>query len=79
MMVLIIQQLPDFKQLILRSAASGVHVKVVSAGGRLAAQIVADGGRHIVLDVKSKNPLTYFTRAAKLRKVLGVETPTFDD
>lgn len=55
--------------------AAGWENVVVSAGGRLAAQIVADGGRHIVLDVKSKNPLTYFTRAAKLRKVLEAERP----
>ena len=48
---------------------------VVSAGGRLAAQIVADGGRHVTLDVKSKNPLTYFARAARLRRVLADERP----
>ncbi len=48
---------------------------VVSAGGRLADQIVADGGRHITLDVKSKNPLTYFSRAAALRRVLIDEKP----
>ncbi len=48
---------------------------VVSAGGRLAAQIEQDGGRHVTLDVKSKNPLTFFTRAAKLRKVLLAEKP----
>ena len=48
---------------------------VVSAGGRLARQIVDDGGRHIALDVKSKNPLTYFARAAQLRKVLIAEKP----
>ena len=48
---------------------------VVSAGGRLAEQIVADGGRHVTLDVKSKNPLTYFFRAAKLRRLLEAERP----
>ena len=48
---------------------------VVSAGGRLAAQIEADRGRHVTLDVKSKNPLTYFSRAAKLRAVLAAERP----
>ena len=55
--------------------AAGWENVVVSAGGRLADQIVADGGRHIVLDVKSKNPLTYFSRAAKLRHLLEVERP----
>ena len=38
---------------------------VISAGGKLAAEIERDGGRHRVLDLKSKNPLTYFLRAAK--------------
>ena len=55
--------------------AAGWENVVVSAGGRLVDQIVADGGRHVTLDVKSKNPLTYFTRAAKLRKVLETERP----
>ncbi len=48
---------------------------VVSAGGRLAAQIEQDGGRHVTLDVKSKNPLTFFTRANRLRQVLLAERP----
>ena len=48
---------------------------VVSAGGRLAAQIEKDGGRHVVCDVKSKNPLTFFARAAALRKILEAERP----
>ena len=48
---------------------------VVSAGGRLADQIVRDGGRHLACDVKSKNPLTFFARAAALRKILADERP----
>ena len=48
---------------------------VVSAGGRLADRIAADGGRHVELDVKSKNPLTYFRRAARLRRLLEAERP----
>lgn len=55
--------------------ASGWENVVVSAGGRLVSQIEADGGRHITLDVKSKNPFTYFSRAAKLRRVLESERP----
>ena len=55
--------------------AAGWENVVVSAGGRLADQIVADGGRHITIDVKSKNPLTYLSRAAKLRRILEVERP----
>lgn len=55
--------------------ANGWENVVVSAGGRLVEQIVADGGRHIELDVKSKNPFTYLWRARKLRKVLERERP----
>ncbi len=54
---------------------AGAQNVVVSAGGRLARQIVDDGGRHITLDVKSKNPFTYFTRAARLRRLLIAEQP----
>lgn len=55
--------------------AAGWENVVVSAGGRLVSQIEADGGRHVTLDVKSKNPLTYFFRAAKLRRLLEKERP----
>ena len=55
--------------------ASGWENVVVSAGGRLVSQIESDGGRHVALDVKSKNPLTYFFRAAKLRRLLENEKP----
>ena len=48
---------------------------VVSVGGRLADQIVRDGGRHVACEVKSKNPLTFFARAAALRKILAAERP----
>ena len=48
---------------------------VVSKGGRLVEKIEAAGGRHITLDLKSKNPLTYFTRAWKLRRILRKEKP----
>ena len=43
---------------------------VISAGGKLAEQIEADGGTHITLDVCSKNPLTVPFRVRKLRKIL---------
>ncbi len=48
---------------------------VVSKGGRLADEIGRDGGRHVTLDLKSKNPLTYFARAARLRRLLKTEKP----
>ena len=54
---------------------SGWENVVVSKGGRLVERLVADGGRHVTHDVKSKNPLTYFSRAWKLRKLLKAEKP----
>ena len=48
---------------------------VISRGGRMVGRIEAASGRHIVLDLKSKNPLTYFNRAWKLRKILRAEKP----
>lgn len=48
---------------------------VVAAGGRLLAQVEKDGGRAVPCDVKSKNPLTFFSRAARLRKLLVSEKP----
>ena len=48
---------------------------VISRGGRLVEKIEAEGGRHIALDLKSKNPLTYFSRAWKLRRILRQEKP----
>ena len=55
--------------------SEGWRNTVVSSGGRLVAQIEADGGRHVTLDVKGKNPLTCFRRAAALRRVLVDERP----
>lgn len=48
----------------------GIQNTVISAGGKLVSQIVEQGGRHIVCDVKSKNPLTFPVRVLKLRKIL---------
>lgn len=48
---------------------------VVSRGGRLVKTVEAAGGRHIAFDLKSKNPLTYFTRAWRLRRILRAEKP----
>ena len=55
--------------------SAGWENVVVSAGGRLVDQIVADGGRHVEMDVKSKNPLTCISRALRLRKILKAERP----
>ena len=49
---------------------AGWRSVVVSNGGRLVAQVREDGGEHVSLDLKSKNPLTALARAWKLRKTL---------
>ena len=54
----------------------GHRSTVISSGGKLAGQISADGGGHITLDMRSKNPLTALSRASKLRKVLRELTPS---
>jgi glycosyltransferase involved in cell wall biosynthesis len=43
---------------------------VISAGGDFVESIESDGGRHIYLDVCSKNPLTALFRMIKLRRLL---------
>ena len=48
---------------------------VISAGGKLQEQIGKDGGRHITLDVCSKNPLSMFWRIQKLKKLLSTLEP----
>jgi glycosyltransferase involved in cell wall biosynthesis len=50
--------------------ARGLDSIVISAGGVLEAQIIADGGRHFKLDVASKNPLTAPLRVWQLRRLL---------
>ena len=54
----------------------GHRSTVISAGGSQAAQIEADGGQHITLDVCSKNPLTFFHRVRALRSQLSVLRPS---
>jgi glycosyltransferase involved in cell wall biosynthesis len=44
---------------------------VISAGGKMAAQIEADGGQLIELDVCSKNPFTVPLRVRALRRLLS--------
>ena len=53
----------------------GITSTVISSGGRLAETIGRDGGRHIALDVKSKNLLTAPARVARLRHVLSQVRP----
>ncbi len=48
---------------------------VISAGGKLVEQIEHDGGKHIVFDVCSKNPLSAPIRIFQLRKILQELNP----
>ncbi len=48
---------------------------VMSAGGRLAEEIEKDGGRHIAIDLCSKNPLSAPLRMMQLRRQLKVLNP----
>ena len=56
--------------------ARGHESIVISSGGKLVPQIAKDGGRHIALDVCSKNPLTFPFRALRLRRVLRELQPS---
>lgn len=49
---------------------AGWRSVVISKGGRLVAKVRDDGGEHLALDLKSKNPLTASVRAWQLRKAL---------
>ena len=60
---------------LVRALAGTGESVVISKGGRLVERIEAAGGRHVALDVKSKNPLTCFLRAWKLRRLLRAEKP----
>jgi glycosyltransferase involved in cell wall biosynthesis len=48
----------------------GHQSTVISLGGKQVNSIVQDGGNHYTLDLCSKNPLTFFARASKLRTLL---------
>ncbi len=54
----------------------GHQSTIISAGGTLAPQIKKDGGRHITLNVCSKNPLTFSFRARALRSLLSDLRPS---
>jgi len=53
----------------------GVESIVISAGGKQAGQIDADGGRHVTFDVASKNPLSAPLRILRLRKLFKELNP----
>lgn len=50
--------------------ARGVESVVISSGGRLVPEIEDHGGRHVTLDVASKNLLTAPSRVLRLRRAL---------
>ncbi len=49
---------------------AGHESYVISAGGKRVAEIERDGGHHVVVDVRSKNPLTALPRMVALRRAL---------
>lgn len=53
----------------------GIRNTVISAGGRLAAQIEMDGGTHVTFDVKSKNVFSVPWRVIRLRTLLNQLKP----
>ena len=53
----------------------GFDSVVMSAGGKLAETIEKDGGRHIIFDLCSKNPLSAMTRVRRLRTILNSVQP----
>jgi len=54
----------------------GHQSTVISAGGNLVSKIEQDGGRHIPLDLCSKNPLTFPKRVSDLRRLLSDLAPS---
>lgn len=48
----------------------GVDSWTISAGGRLARQLVTDGGHHVTFDLAGKNPFTVPSRTLGLRRIL---------
>lgn len=56
--------------------ARGLESIVISSGGRLVPDIERAGGRHVTLDVASKNPLTVPLRVARLRRALQELQPS---
>jgi glycosyltransferase involved in cell wall biosynthesis len=53
----------------------GIDSVVISNGGKLVKDVIADGATHIKLDICSKNPFTFIYRVFKLRKVLKETRP----
>ncbi|MBN2429039.1 MAG: glycosyltransferase family 4 protein [Deltaproteobacteria bacterium] len=53
----------------------GIESVVVSAGGKLVDQVIADGGNHILFDVCIKNVLTVPPRFLGLRKIFERTSP----
>ena len=53
----------------------GINSFIISAGGKLENQIEIDGGKHIKLDVCSKNILSMFSRIQQLKKILEEVKP----
>lgn len=53
----------------------GIESVVISKGGKLVERVERDGGRHIAMDVCSKNPLTALPRTGRLKRILNEVQP----
>lgn len=53
--------------------AAGGTALVASAGGRLVAELEALGGRHVTLDLKTKNPVSVWRNAGRLAALARAE------
>jgi len=56
--------------------ARGIESIVISRGGKLVPEIERHGGRHVTMDVASKNPFTVPLRVLRLRRVLRELQPS---
>ena len=53
----------------------GIDSVIISKGGKLVEQVQREGGRHVVVDVCSKNPLTALPRMTALKRALDDINP----
>ncbi len=53
------------------AAGAGWHSLVASQGGRMVRLVEEAGGHHIALPLKSKNPLTMWSNAGRIAKLVG--------
>ena len=53
----------------------GIESVIISKGGKLVEQVQREGGKHVAIDLCSKNPLTALPRAVALKRALNDINP----